>query len=177
MESQSLSPKESLDLITEVLRKAKERQEESGVVYIFWGLLVAGVNVCHFVLQEMNQYAWIFIPYLLIPVGIVVTYYAFPHYRERSKNYLGKAIGVLWIFAGANKMILGFVLAMDLGNHLAPYIMILLGISLGVSGFILQFRILLSAGILANLAGLATFWIPWEFHPLIMTSNSILTEN
>ncbi|MEO0468940.1 MAG: hypothetical protein AAF206_04910 [Bacteroidota bacterium] len=176
MEPQSFSPRESLDLIANVLQEAKERQEQNGVVYIFWGLLLTAVGLLHYYVQSVQMFQWIFGIYLLIPVGVAVTYFAFPQYRMRSgPNLIGRAIGILWAFASVNMIILGFALSMELGKFLIPFILILKGIALGLSGFLLRYRPLVMAGIVANLVGMLGFWVAWEYHPLLMAFVSIFS--
>lgn len=176
MDMDALSPRESLNLITDILQEAKERQEQNGIIYIFWGILVAGVSLAQFILQEMGMYHWIFLAYMIIPLGVVVNYFAFPRYRERgTANFIGQVVGVVWIFAAANMMILGFALYGELTKHLSPFIMILLGLALGASGYLLKVRILFYAGILANVVGLICFWVPLNYHPLTMASVSMIS--
>ncbi|MEO0899960.1 MAG: hypothetical protein AAFY71_26335 [Bacteroidota bacterium] len=174
MESQPLSPQESLNLITEVITAAKQRQEESGAIYLYWGLIIAAVSGAHFVFQLNGQYEWIPFPYLLIPIAAILSYFLFPYFRKtKVKNQIGSIINGMWAFSGFNMMVMGFALAAELGNHLTPFILILLGISLGISGLASDNRVLLIAGIIANIAGMAGFWIPLDYLPLLMAGVSL----
>lgn len=169
MESNTLSPQESLELIKGVILEAKQKQEANGAIYIFWGVIIALIGIAHFVLQQMEAYGLIFVPYLFIPVAVIVSFFLFPYYKKNtSKNQIGKIISGIWLFAGANMMVLGFALAMKLGSHLTPFIMILQGLAIGGTGLAVSSRMLLISGVIANVIGLAAFWIPAEFHSLVM---------
>lgn len=174
MEPKTLSPKESLELIKGVILEAKQRQEANGVIYIYWGLIIALAGIAHYILQEIGAYGLIFVPYLFLPVAVIVSFFIFPYYKkENQKNLIGRIIGGIWLFAGINMMVLGFALAMKLGSHLTPFIMILEGLAIGGTGLAASSRTLIIAGILANAVGLAAFWIPVEFHPLLMSGVNI----
>ncbi|MCI4667953.1 MAG: hypothetical protein MRZ79_07305 [Bacteroidia bacterium] len=174
MEPQSLTPKESLDLIKEVILDAKHRQEENGIIYMYWGITVALVGIAHYVLYLTETYSLIFIPYLLFPVAALISYFIFPHYKkETPKNQIGTIIGGIWIFAAVNMMILGFALSSKLQDNLMPFIIILQSMAIGGTGLASSSRTLLIAGIGANVAGVLGFWLAPQFHPLLMTGVSI----
>ena len=171
MESNELSPKESLDLIKGVILKAKHKQEENGKIYIYWGIIIAVIGIAHFILQQMGEYGLIFVPYLFIPVAVLVSFLVFPFFKKSAPpNQIGRIIGGIWFFAGFNMMILGFVLAQKLGAHLMPFIIILQALAIGTAGLSSSSRPLVIAGIAANVAGIVAFWIPVEFHPLLMAA-------
>ena len=178
MSDSSMTPKESLAVITSVIAEARQRQEENGIVYIVWGILIAVVSMVDFWLRTQGMYDLIFVPYLVVPFGGL---WSFLYYRNKGKgqpvrqNLVGRILKILWLIAGGNMMILGFVFANELGPHLIPFMLILIGTALSMSGATLRYRILLYAGILANVAGMVTFFLPGEYHVLVMAGVSIVS--
>lgn len=178
MGKQNLTPQESLELISDVIRVAKQRQEERGGIYIYWGLIIFVVGLGHYILQEMEAYDRIYLPYLFIPLAAALSYLIFPYYQKGKglgDNKIGSIIGGVWLFAGINMMVVGFFLSQTLGRGTVPVILILEGIALGISGIAVDSRTLIYAGILANLAGVSGFWIENAYHPLLMAGIAILS--
>lgn len=176
MSQQPMTPRESLDVISQIITEAKQRQEENGLVYIFWGLLIAVVSIASFILQYKEMYNLVFIPYLILPFGGIWSYF---YYRNKGKtagnNMVGSILSIIWTIASANMMILGFFYSGELGPHLTPIILILLGSALAVSGIALKYRPLLFAGLFGNLAGLGAFLLEPLYHPLVMAIVSIVS--
>ncbi len=178
MSDSLMTPKESLAVITKVIAEARQRQEENGIVYIVWGILIAAVSLVDFWLRSQGMYNLIFVPYLIIPFGGI---WSFLYYRNKAReqlvrqNLVGRILKIFWLIAGGNMMILGFVFATELGPHLIPFMMILIGTALSLSGAALKYRVLLYAGILANVAGLVTFFLPDDYHVLAMAGVSIVS--
>jgi len=178
MGKQDLTPKESLELISDVIRVAKQRQEERGGIYIYWGLIIFVVGLSHYILQEMEAYERIYMPYLFIPLAAALSYLIFPYYKKGKglgDNKIGSIIGGMWLFTGINMMVVGFFLSQTLGTGTVPVILIREGIALGISGIAVDSRTLIYAGILANLAGVLGFWIDKAYHPLLMAGIAILS--
>ncbi len=176
MSQQPMTPKESLDVISQIITEAKQRQEENGLVYIFWGLLIAVVSITSFILQYQEMYNLVFVPYLILPFGGIWSYF---YYRNKGKtgrtNMVGSILSIIWTIASANMMILGFFYAGELGPHLTPILLILLGSALAASGIALKYRPLLFAGLFGNLAGLGAFLLEPLYHPLVMAIVSIIS--
>lgn len=176
MSQQPMTPKESLDVISQIITEAKQRQEENGLVYIFWGLLIAIVSLLSFILQYQEMYHLVFVPYLIIPFGGIWSYF---YYRNKGKtggtNMVGRILSIVWTIASVNMMILGFFFSGELGPHLTPMILILLGSALAVSGVALKYQPLLFAGLFGNLAALGAFLLPSLYHPLVMAAVSIVS--
>ncbi len=170
-----MTPQESLALITSVIDEARERQEESGAVYIYWGLVVAVVSLAHFILWQNDRAQLIFVPYLTIPVAGVLSYFFFHRKRpKRGQNAVAALVRNLWLTVGLNMIFLGFALWNVLGDALIPTILLLLGVSLSLSGAALSSRVLFVAGIGANVAALLGYWLPYEYQPLLMMGVNLL---
>jgi len=170
-----MTPEQSLALITDVIQEARERHEESGAVYMYWGLIVALAAGVQFGLIQSGQANLSFVPWLLMPVAAIASYFLFHrHQAERNTNLVGILIRNLWLTIGINLMVLGFFLWEPLGIGLVPVILILLGISLSLSGAALRYKPLFWAGIGTNVAGVMGFWLPYEYQPLLLMGVNLL---
>ena len=175
METQKeLTPKESLDMIREIISESRSRMEENGFIYIFWGVLIALASFGQYYLLSNEMYDVNYYPYFILPVGGVFTYFYYTRRDNRPSNHIGKSISVLWSVLAVNMFALGFSYGMMLEAELIPVLLILLGIGVAVSGRLIQSAFLTGAGIVTNLLGLVCFFLPQMQHSLIMGIAALL---
>ncbi len=171
MNTKELSPEKSLELITKVIEEAKERVEENGLIYVLWGVLIATASIGQFILLKMEYYSVNWYPYLLMPIGAIVT--AFYSRNERPKNAIGKMMTVAWVILSLNIMILGFAFGYVLKTNLIPVILMLLSLGIQISGVSVKSKLLIFSGIFINISALICFWVEWLYQPLVMGIVSI----
>ncbi len=167
METNKLSPEKSLELITQVINEARTKVEENGFIYMFWGALIAIAALSQFVLLTYEYYHIHYYPYFLMPIGGIFTGYYFSKKGKTPQNQISKIISIGWMVLSVNMMILGFVFATTLKEHLTPIILILQGVGLIISGGAIKSKLLLYAGIAINISGLVCFNLAWIYHPLL----------
>jgi hypothetical protein len=169
---EELSPQQSLELITKIIAQAKQKVNEDGVLYMFWGLLISLVSLLQFILLHSENYKAInFIPYYFLPLGTLFSWF---YYRRKLKSQISdnnvvQIIKKIWIVASANMFLLGFMFPMVLQNHLVPILLLLMGSSGLLTGWIVQERIMQVAGIVMNISGIAAFMVDWSWQPLQMS--------
>ncbi len=178
MNSTTLTPQESLSLITKTIEDAKSRYQENGSIFIFWGILIFIASMGQFILLQLEYYKISYYPYFMMPLGGIYTgYYYYNKYKTKKlpKNILSYILSALGISLGANFTILGFFFWQELGSALFPVFSILLAIYVLISGIAIRFKPFVYSGILLNLAGICSFYIAMEFHPLIFALAGIFT--
>ncbi len=115
MKTDKLSPEESLELITQVITQARNKFEENGFIYMFWGALIAITSISQFIFLKNEYYTISWYPYLLMPIGAIYsTVYYSKKKRKSKQNLISKIVSALWIVLSINMMILGFLF----GNNL-----------------------------------------------------------
>lgn len=170
MEEQ-FSPQQSLELISKVIAQAKQKVNDDGVLYMVWGLLVTFASLGQFILLQINAYKPInFVPYYILPLGAVFSWF---YYRRKSQpqtnNVIQDTLKKIWIIAGINMFLLGFVFPMVLQNHLVPILLLLMGSSGLLTGWIVQSRLVQTSGIVMNISGMVAFMVDWNWQPLQMS--------
>ncbi len=175
METDKLSLEKSLELITQVITQARNKFEENGFIYIFWGILMAITSISQFVLLKNEQYDIHWYPYLLMPIGSIYSSIYYSKKKEKSKqNLISKIVSRLWIILSINMMILGFLFANNLKENLIPIILILLSIGTIVSGTSIKSKLLLYSGIFIGFSAFLCFSLEWIYHSLLMGVVSII---
>ncbi|MEM7658520.1 MAG: hypothetical protein AAF399_20510, partial [Bacteroidota bacterium] len=99
MENSTFTPEKSLQLISEVLQEAKNRQQENGLMYLYWGIITVVAGLGHFYCNSTAQYQYIFFAYLVFPVAAVGMFFLFPRVRQKasSSNVIGTILNRLWM--------------------------------------------------------------------------------
>ncbi len=176
MEKDKLSPEQSLELITQVITQARNKFEENGFIYVFWGALIAIASISQFVLLKNGTYDINWYPYLLMPIGAIYTsiYFAKKKKKKNTQNLIGKIVSALWIVLSVNMMILGFLFANNLKENLIPIILILLSTGIVVSGTSLKSKLLLFSGIFIGLSAVIGFYLDRIYQPLLMGIVSLI---
>jgi hypothetical protein len=174
MKKENFTPEDSLDLIKQVIQEARNKFNENGFIYMFWGILTAIASLSQFILLKNEHFDINWYPYLLMPIGSIYTAFYFAK-RKRSiaKNQIGKIISYTWITISINIMILGFFFAGAIRENLIPIILILLSIGIVISGASIKSKLLIISGLIINISGFIGFMMDWIYQPLLMGLVSI----
>ena len=170
MKNDEFTPKESFEVINEVISGAKARMSENGFVYLFWGWLISICALSQFVLLQTGYADINYYPYFLVIPGAIYTaiHQARRHRSEGSPNYTSNIMAAIWITAGINMIIAGFIFAPVLQMSPVSYILIILALATVASGAALKFKPLIWGGIVCNLAGITAIFIGYAYHPLFV---------
>jgi hypothetical protein len=167
-QEQTLNPKESLALITEVINKTKENINQHSFIFLLWGWLLVVATVSRYLLTAFTDFKYFFLPYpILSALGILVTIL---FYLQKSmvntETYLSYFIKRLWMV-----LLLGFISVVFISVYQniqpAPYIMIVGGIGTLVTGVVLKFKPLQIGGILFLLLAIISSLIANEYKDLV----------
>jgi hypothetical protein len=179
MDEQKFTPEESLLLISRTIEETKQRFEENGHIIVLWGCVIFAV----FFLQEFFSLVGLYKKFdiiwtcILFPLGGI---YTFLYIRGKVKknnlprNLLARIIGTMGWVLGLNLMILGFFFHDNLGNAMAPIIIILWAMFIIMVGVSINFKPLIIGGILLNLIGLGTFIVGREYHGFSLMLGSVV---
>jgi hypothetical protein len=176
MENSTLTPEQSLLLITKTIEETKERFKENGHVLVFWGFLMLIVIGSQFILSLLELYKFTMYPVYLYPLGGVYMIYIW--IKEKKKNFpktiIGNILGNIGWIIGMNLMIMGFLFSDQLGDAMAPVFIILLSLMVIVSGLTIKSRPLTIGGALVNLIGLGSFFLDRDYHGFSMMLGALV---
>jgi hypothetical protein len=179
MDNTTLTPEESLLLITKTIAETKKRFEENGHIIILWGVLTFVVFLSQYVFSLTGLYRKFDIIWtvILFPLGAI---YTFIYVRRKVKKnnlpntIIGRIAETMGWTIGLNLMMLGFLFSRQLGDALAPIFLILLALSIIVIGASIKFKPLFIGGILMNLIGLGSFFVSRDYHGLSMMLGALV---
>jgi len=176
MENSTLTPEQSLLLISRTIEETKERFKEFGSVFIFWGTLTFIVFGSQLILTLLELYKYTIVPIYLFPLGGIITFiWAWKEHKKSNipKTLIGDILQNFGWIIGVNLMIMGFFFWDKLGEAAGPVFLILFAQFINVSGLSTKFRPLIIGGVLLNLIGLGSFLIDSNYHGISMMLGAV----
>jgi len=179
MDKTSLTPEESLLLISKTIAETKKRFEENGHMIILWGVLMFTVFFSQYIFSITGLYKKFDIIWtvILFPLGAIYTFLYIRKTVNKNnmpKTLLLRVITTMGWAMGLNLMILGFLFSHQLGNAMAPVFIILLALSMIVIGASIEFKPLFIGGLLLNLIGFVTFYLARDYHGFSLMLGSVV---
>ena len=174
--------KESLELITQMINTAKNNlRKGSGNIILVWGYLIAFTSIAVFILLQTlyvayhAHYAW-----FILVIGIIYSFIKRNSYRkETTRSYIENIISYTWLSFGiaifllvGNFMLINFNIFHQ-WQLIIPLILLLYGIPLFITGTISHFRPLITGAIFCWTGATIAFYIPVEYHMLIIAACAI----
>jgi hypothetical protein len=171
MEEENFSEKESLQLINEMIGKAKKSHIEKGIASIIWGALIFFCSV----------YTWAEIefdfnggdPWILTLIAVIVQiFFGIKDGKKKNfKSYESDAISSVWIAFGISM----FVLIVYSNKHpsqgeITSLFMMLYAIPTFVTGKITKFLPMIYGGIFCWAASIASIYTTFKTDNLLMAA-------
>ncbi|MFN8242669.1 MAG: hypothetical protein U0X40_01335 [Ferruginibacter sp.] len=167
--SQPLSEKESLQLITEMIGKAKSSFHSNGTSAILWGSVIFFCSIVTFLqLQfttELPFDVWWLQWLAVVPQVIFI-------YRNRGNR---KAVGYeettmtyTWLAFAASVLLLMFYVSLYQPGHAASLYLLIFGIPTFITGGACQFRPMLIGGLICWILFLVSLHTPLKINMLLM---------
>lgn len=169
MKDQVLSPQQSLEIITNMIQKAKSNFARGGSFYfILWGFVVAIANLIHFTLNYFTSYRYPQIAWLLIIPAVMWTI-GYTVWRRKKSTFVSPIDRICThIWWGIFACILVILLFMEkVGFYSTPLILLLSALGTYVTGQLLRFRPLIFGGYSLAVTAIVAFLLPLEFQNLV----------
>jgi hypothetical protein len=173
-EEVSMTELESMQLISSMINKAKNRFNETGFLYLLWGWVIliccfAQFIATYFFKSENAYYIW-------FVTWIVVVYQVFFLRKKRKarkvKTYTDDINQFVWITFFICGMLLVFILIQFKAYEVInPAILVMYGMPTFLSGIILKFKPLLIGGIFCWVFAALSPFIGFEFQLLLIAGS------
>ncbi|MEP7228835.1 MAG: hypothetical protein ABI691_01205 [Ginsengibacter sp.] len=166
-----MSEAESIQLITSMINKAKNRFSETGAWYLFWGWLVVFCCLSQFILLYFfeNQNAY-YIWYLtwVAPIYQVI-YTRRSKKKKRVKTYTGEIIGYVWlVYVICITLFIFILIYLNYFSGINPAVLIMYGMPTFLSGIILKFKPLRIGAICCWILAIFAALVTYEFQLLLV---------
>lgn len=167
----SMTEKESLELITSMINRAKNSFGENGFLYLVWGWAILIFCLIQFVSQvifgyEKGYYVWI----LTWVIAIYNVFYIKKKKKKRNvRTYTDEINSSIWISFLISIFILMFIcIQFKHPGMIYPVLLVMYGIPIFLSGKLMKFTPLVLGGIFCWLLGIAGPFVPVEYGVLLI---------
>ena len=175
MEEKSLSEQESLQLITKMIRQAKNNYYESGLGALLWGFTNFICFVLVYLEEDTNWFKMPFNPFYLMFITFILQFY----FDAREKKYKqtvtfkNETCQYVWITFGISVLILtiagGFA---NIGYIVLPLLLLLFGIPTFITGLINKFPPFIIGGISCWIFCIIAFFYKSDFTYLLVAAGA-----
>jgi hypothetical protein len=166
-ESENLSARQSIDLITTMIMEAKGNVQRNNFFFLLWGWTIVAANIGMYTLALLNYEHPYIVWTITIPAWIITLIKAFNKEKsEKPASHFDRISAWLWMSFGISIAIL-VAFGYKINYQLNPLILTITAIPTFVSGMILKFKPFVLGGIAFWIFGIAGFIVPWEFQPVI----------
>ncbi len=166
-EAETLSPNQSLELITYMIQQAKGNVQRNSFQFLLWGWVTVIANLGMFVLYQVD-YPHPYIVWLItIPAWAISLYKAFRTKKTSSSStHIGNISLSLWLCYGLTTFAV-VAIGSKINFQISGLILLLTSIPTYTTGVILKFTPMKIGGIVFWLGGVLSFFVPMETQPLI----------
>jgi hypothetical protein len=146
-----LTPEQSLEVITSMIRQAKGNMQKNSFYFLLWGWTIVIANLGVYILIQFD----IPNPHLMFLITIVAAIFTIiygfrPGKLKMTPTHLDQIHQWLWMGFGITCFIFWFF-GKQIGWQINPVVITLCGVPTFISGFMLRFKPLMVGGI--------SFWI------------------
>jgi len=167
-EEKSLSPQESLQLITDAIIRTRESIKENSFPFLLWGWLITIASFSFFLLQQYTLSEYYFMPFPVLAIaGVIITII---YYRKRISNstvsYLSNFLYKMWFVLGLSFFVVVFISVSQ--NHLPfTYTLVIAAVGTLASGLIMKFNPLIMGGTIFFVAAIANVYVADDYKVLL----------
>ncbi len=175
MQPEKLSPRDSIELIQNMISKTKNAVADSSVFFLLWGWVVFIACILQYVLKNIVHYQHHYAAWGMIFIGIAGSVYLGIQKGKSTKvkTYISESIEQLWFGIGVTYFALAFIFAKIGYENAFTFYMLLYGIGCFVTGRLLQFSPLVWGGIGAWLLAILSVYLSYDTN-IVLTAVSIL---
>jgi hypothetical protein len=172
---QSLTPKESLDIIARAILRTKENIRDLSFCFLLWGWILTVASLASFGLLAFTGFQYSFLPFPVLALGgvvITVVYLTRRIKRSDTESYVNYFLIRLWVVVGFCFPVSVFVSTAQ-GLHPATFTLLLAGLGTLVSGLVMSFRPLALGGTVFLLSSIASVYVSRE-NTLLLIAGAVV---
>lgn len=168
---ENFNPHQSLAVIQSMINKTRSNLSENRFYFLLWGWLCFFAFLMQFVLKTVVRYQHHYIVWFLTIPAVIITimYSKRQGQKEMVRTYTGENMGNLWMGIGISFFILSIIISNlpDGWLYAYPFFILFYGMGTFVSGRILQFRPLVTGGIINWILALVCIYVEYDYQLLL----------
>ena len=168
-----MTERESLELITSMINKAKNNFSEKGFLYLLWGWIILICCITQFVAGYLFNYAnayyvW-FLPWVVVIFQMI--YLNKKKKSQRTKTYTEEINAWVWLVFFICMVLMIFIcVRFKKYEMINPLLLILYGMPTFLSGIIIKFKPLMIGGICCWILAFMASFIAYKYQLLLIST-------
>lgn len=150
MEEKQFNEKESLELISQMIRNTRQRFEKgNGIPFLIWGYTTVLVSLAvWYMLSSTGNPKWNYLWFLIFVIGFPLMIITIKKGNKNKgvKTYVDKVISYVWFVIGISAFIPSLAASFIQGFPILFLITVLISIGTAITGLIIKFTPLTVAG-------------------------------
>lgn len=166
-----MTEKESMQLITSMINKAKNNFSERGLLYLIWGWVILFCCITNFVGTYFFSYDKISFVWLIVYIVLIFQIFYLRKIRKAraTKTYTGEINAFVWIvFSICMVLIIFICVAFKKYELIDPMLLVLYGMPTFLSGIILKFKPLIIGAVCCWVLAVISPFIDIEYQLLFI---------
>lgn len=162
--SQQINETKSLEIIHEMIDRAKNKASDNSVHYLLWGWAVLICSIAHYLLMRNGyEMPWIVWPIAMPLTGIAAAVIGAKQGKKKKHvSFMDKIMGYVW-GGFVVTILIALVNGPKIGWDTSYSILIALyGLATFISGGLLKFKPLIYGGVIAWLISIVSFWVSMD---------------
>ncbi len=153
MEEKQLNEKESLELISQMIRNTQQKLEKgNGIPFLIWGYTTVVVSVLvWYLFSTTGNPQWNYLWFLIPVIGIPGMIWALKKQENGVKTYIDKIVAYIWITFGVGSLVVSITAMFFWQLPILFMVVLLMGIGTAITGLVIRFKPIAIAGFFAIL--------------------------
>jgi hypothetical protein len=167
METEKLTARESLDIITAMIEKAKGNVQRNAFYFLLWGWVITLANLGMYALLRIDYERPALVWLITIPAWIYTMYHGYRSSKSPAAGtHFDRISKWLWISFGICIFTL-VIFGYKINFQLNPIILLITAVPTFVSGIIIRFKPLMIGGVAFWVFGIVNFLVPMDLQFLL----------
>ena len=146
---------EQIEIISRMINNTKEKLKPLSVNFIFWGFLIVGMSLIHYIFPQFIQstkYSSLLFWTVLPVIGMIYTVFYMKKIQKTTgyETHLGRVIKIIWGVFNLSYL-LTIIISILKDVNPVPDILFLLSVTLLITGLIIKFKPIIFGGLLLML--------------------------
>lgn len=170
-QEQQMSPQQSMDLINDMISKAKNSFQKMSFYFLLWGVLLIVAGLIEYYLDRVLLWDHSYIGWPVIGTlgGIIAGVHGAREGKKQGVTTFTDRV-TMFLWSGfVISLVLIIIGAVASNMNPGPFIIVITGLPTFVSGGIMRFKPLMIGGIIFWIIGLASFFVLEEYRSLVFS--------
>jgi len=151
MEEDNFTQKESLELISRMIKESRTNIEKGGGnIYLMWGYLWLIISlVIYFIISKTGNYSAYWIWFAIPLIGFPSMAIMLKNKQKHAITFVEKVISIIWIVLGLCALLLSLFMLIDYSAFPILFVMaLIINAGVAMSGLVIKFKPIAIAGII-----------------------------